>query len=1079
MYLEGIKLINYRLFNHKITVENFCPGVNILVGPSGSGKSSLFSAFQLLISGRLVEIKRELSTRDIFSDIAGPNSFLMVQLCINNSEKDFRIKERTIIIKRLITSKIDKVWVSKFDLETKKINEFLTLNGLNLKGFFLFLTEKEQLYLRLSDSSNILKFLRRNSNLLNFSKNQFRITILLKKATVLKKKVLKIIKLSTKNRNLIVDKEKINDKKSKINYFFIIMEKIMGEFYFNFLSNFIQVIFSKTSKSEFKVVNIKNKENIVRGTLFPKNFRYFPEHFFAKKNHKSATLSIEIRYLSLIYEKKKFLVKLEKVFSLSVSKFSEFVWEKIMFKTIKHIIHSQLYQLRFKISYRFWVVNYENSLKRILNFKLKHEILKKSFKTILDFREKFNIHGNKKNLSLMFVSNYNFTRDIFFKKKRSLQFSEQLSYEINFVEKILINKEKILSKFFGAKVSKSIRIISDFTKSKGKYVERITGILLDLISVYKYFVKPIEIFLWSLFPSLIVQDKTVHDSIISELNRTANTNLNLIINKEYKRNISINLKHPKMIKLNSIIFSTHKISNLVENLIANTYLCTESRIANKISKNWVVTTITLEGEIFYSNNVISSKFLNSNNSLIRESVLLKKERNFLKFMLISMKKLENFDKDFNKSYKKQRKFELVNLEITQFLLFQKTKQNRFLREKFLEHYLKVTLKKKLIDFLKSLNYLQKKFLIQKRVLEIGLNKRIKLRREQNNTLKRVETRNFFNLSYMSSFFKEIKKISRRELNSSKLSKTTLTINDIENLNFKTKDFGRIFSTDVGKFLIIFKYRIKNISFFLNHYYCLTKEITIEKYISFLDLLKYKKIEIHKLKLQFLHLIKIKRKIKRFSYQKINQNSKESNHYILELIVFFQNLEINLNILYQTVDVLLKEKNLKFKKISKIFSYSFQKNLATVLPYAKCCFVWKEKRIQKVFKFEVLSMGIFKNVDFLIKFEENSSFCLIANMSKGQFCFSILIFSITFYIIVKKASFFLDEIDVNMDFNYEILSSKLLKKFSSRGIQFFIITNKKIISALGDKWYGILVSKKGSLMENITYFEAERFFTIKN
>lgn len=67
----------------------------------------------------------------------------------------------------------------------------------------------------------------------------------------------------------------------------------------------------------------------------------------------------------------------------------------------------------------------------------------------------------------------------------------------------------------------------------------------------------------------------------------------------------------------------------------------------------------------------------------------------------------------------------------------------------------------------------------------------------------------------------------------------------------------------------------------------------------------------------------------------------------------------------------------------------------------------------------------------------------------------------------------------MDFYYDILSSKLLKKLSSNGLQFFIITHKKRISKSGDKWYGVLISKKSSIIKNITFTESEQFFTIKN
>lgn len=63
MYIEHLKLFNYRIFKHQITVEDFCPGINIFIGPNGSGKSSFLHAFQFLMCGKFLEIKKEISKK--------------------------------------------------------------------------------------------------------------------------------------------------------------------------------------------------------------------------------------------------------------------------------------------------------------------------------------------------------------------------------------------------------------------------------------------------------------------------------------------------------------------------------------------------------------------------------------------------------------------------------------------------------------------------------------------------------------------------------------------------------------------------------------------------------------------------------------------------------------------------------------------------------------------------------------------------------------------------------------------------------------------------------------------------------
>jgi chromosome segregation ATPase len=67
----------------------------------------------------------------------------------------------------------------------------------------------------------------------------------------------------------------------------------------------------------------------------------------------------------------------------------------------------------------------------------------------------------------------------------------------------------------------------------------------------------------------------------------------------------------------------------------------------------------------------------------------------------------------------------------------------------------------------------------------------------------------------------------------------------------------------------------------------------------------------------------------------------------------------------------------------------------------------------------------------------------------------------------------------MDSFSQKLSSKLIKKTSSRGLQFFIITHQKRVSHSGDKWYGISGSGKGSLVENISILDSKKFLTSKH
>lgn len=119
MYIDKIKLSNFRLFSHNLIIEKFSPGINIFNGPNGSGKSSFFQAFRLLLHGKILDIKNELATRNFSWNLDKTSDFLLIQVTLDNSKKDFQIKKKTITIKRLISRKINKIWISEYCLEKK------------------------------------------------------------------------------------------------------------------------------------------------------------------------------------------------------------------------------------------------------------------------------------------------------------------------------------------------------------------------------------------------------------------------------------------------------------------------------------------------------------------------------------------------------------------------------------------------------------------------------------------------------------------------------------------------------------------------------------------------------------------------------------------------------------------------------------------------------------------------------------------------------------------------------------------------------------------------------------------------
>ena len=80
---------------------------------------------------------------------------------------------------------------------------------MNLKLFFLFLTQEDQMDFRFSDSSKLLKFLKKNTDFILFSKFQFKIVFLLKKALLMKEKMSKLLKI-------LIEKFKLKNSKQNV-----------------------------------------------------------------------------------------------------------------------------------------------------------------------------------------------------------------------------------------------------------------------------------------------------------------------------------------------------------------------------------------------------------------------------------------------------------------------------------------------------------------------------------------------------------------------------------------------------------------------------------------------------------------------------------------------------------------------------------------------------------------------------------------------------------------------------------------------------------------------------------------------
>ena len=116
MPLQKVHLENFRLFDSKIL--SFSKGANLIIGPNGSGKTSILEALNILISGNSF---REKDTK----------------ICINQANNFFKIKGKgTLQNKKLELTAINGIgqrMTSARKLNDKQISNIFNLgfNGRN------------------------------------------------------------------------------------------------------------------------------------------------------------------------------------------------------------------------------------------------------------------------------------------------------------------------------------------------------------------------------------------------------------------------------------------------------------------------------------------------------------------------------------------------------------------------------------------------------------------------------------------------------------------------------------------------------------------------------------------------------------------------------------------------------------------------------------------------------------------------------------------------------------------------------------------------------------------------------------
>jgi chromosome segregation protein len=152
LYIKRLVIQGFKSFVRKTEIP-FAPGINVIVGANGSGKSNISDALCFVLGRLSIKSMRAVKAGNLIflgSKAAAPAKEAIVEIVLDNSDRVLSIDEDEISIKRVVRRNGQSIY--KIDSETKTRQEVLSLlaqAGIDPNGFNIVFQGEIQNFVRM------------------------------------------------------------------------------------------------------------------------------------------------------------------------------------------------------------------------------------------------------------------------------------------------------------------------------------------------------------------------------------------------------------------------------------------------------------------------------------------------------------------------------------------------------------------------------------------------------------------------------------------------------------------------------------------------------------------------------------------------------------------------------------------------------------------------------------------------------------------------------------------------------------------------------------------------------------------